>query len=622
MAQLIETVTIEEPLVDNANKGEKWEGPLEEEDVNTLASMPWREYLRRANFNKDPHKMCELCIAEQKRKFNGKTPIICKGYDYYTNRLRDNYGDILDSLEEYLSSDEIDVLNAEFDPITWFKIHSIDKDKLQDRFYQTMILRCSAKNKSIRAGRRIGKTFSIAMKVIHKIATSPEPIEVLVGAPQITMIDEIRQTIEALCDNLDIPNFIRSIKNQPILQIKFFNGSLLKGITAGTDGKSARGKKAHIIWLDEVDFIATKAMDAIKGVQLDNPDVEMIYTSTPIGEGNLYRFSKMDITKEFHYPTFANPYYTDEMHATISDLSDVAYAQEILGIFGVDADGVFSPGLIAKAEELFIDDLFTKDFVLNNRERFILFIGVDWNHDNNGTRIIVVAFDKELGVFFKVEGFRIAKLQMTQSLAIRKVVEVNREYNADHILCDEGFGTAQISELRLKGEEQYGKVAPNHPDIKLVDTVSVNFASTVTITDPVTKKPLKRNTKQYMVEYAQKTLEDGKLALSSDNDSELMAQMKNYHIASKGMRGNVYKPKDKKIGDHDLDAFMLALYGFEMFYSGFIKQQVSPYAAVVGNTNTRYEAIGRADIGTVATFRKSRSVSTRGGVRRAKRRSF
>lgn len=614
MAQLIETVTIEE------DKG--YEKPLEEEDVNTLANMPWREYLRRANYNKDPHKMCELCIAEQKRKFNGRTPIICKGYDYYTNRLKESYGDILDTIEEHLSQDEIDVLNAEFDPVSWFRIHSINKDKLQDRFYQTMILRCSAKNKSIRAGRRIGKTFSIAMKVIHKIATAEEPIEVLVGAPQITMIDEIRQTIETLCENLDIPNFIRSIKNQPILQIKFFNGSILKGITAGTDGKSARGKKAHLIWLDEVDFISSKAMDAIKGVQLDNPDVEMIYTSTPIGEGNLYRFSQMEITKEFHYPTFANPAYTDAMHETISDLSDVAYAQELLALIGVDADGVFSPGLIAKAEELYLEDYFNKDFVLNNRDRFIVFIGVDWNHDNNGTRIIVVAYDKETGLFFKVQGYKIAKLQMTQSLAIRTVVEVNREYNADHILCDEGFGTAQISEIRLKGEEQYGKVPLNHPDLKLVETVSVNFASTVVIKDPVTKQPLKRNTKQYMVEHAQKVLEDGRLALHSEQDSDLMSQMKNYHVASKGVRGNVYKPKDKKIGDHDLDAFMLALYGFEMFYSGYIKQQVSQHAAIVGSTNNRYETVGRADIGTVATFRKNRSLSTRGGIRRAKRRTF
>lgn len=618
MGKLIETVTIED-----STESEVYERSLYDEDPATLAAMDWREYLRRANFNQDPDKMCELCIQEQKKKFNGSTPIICNGYNHYRERLKEGYGDVLEEIEKLMSEEELKELNAEFDPVSWFEVNSVDKTKLQNRYYQQMILRCSAKNKSIRCGRRAGKSFSIAMYVLFRIAISTKPLEVLVVAPQITMIDEIRQTIETLANNIAIPNFIVSMKNQPILQISFFNGSLIKGITSGTDGKAARGKRADIIWIDEVDFVSSKAMDAIKGVQLDNPDVEMVYTSTPIGQGNLYRFAQMPITKEFHYPTFANPTYTDEMHATLSDMSDVAYVQEVLAFFGVDEAGVFPVSLIEKAENFYIPEFYNKDFVLNNRERFIVFIGVDWNHDNNGTRIVIVGYDKLANRFFKIAQEKISKLNMTQALAVDTVVAVNREYNADHIICDQGFGTAQVSQLRLKGEEQYGKVPPNHPDIKLVDTVSVDFGSSLTITDPVTHQTMKRNTKQYIVENAQKLLEDGRLALHSYEDNDLIVQMKNYHIANKGIRGNIYKPKNKKIGDHDLDAYMLALHGFELFYSGFIKPQVDLHAAIVSPSSYRYSSSGRVEMQPeVAKFNFNKSFSKRSGVKKAKRRSF
>lgn len=754
MAQLINTVQID-------SEEDKLERPLHMEDPATLAAMPWRDYLKRADYNTDINKMCELCIAEQKRQHGGRTPIICKGLNSYKERLKEEYGDVLDKLEEALTPEEIDVLDAEFNPVAWWRVHAIDPSKIQTRFYQEMMMQCSAKNVALRQGRRCiaedelvwmadgtfkeiqnvqvgdlvlsyregkaavnkvldvidnghrsdiykivlsngmqvlatsdhelltsegwmsiqtglkfgskvvnfgknqiemstvvriiyqkrmsrvwdltvandhnfvvggivvhncGKTFGVAMKVMHKIAIAKEPIEILVAAPQITMIDEIVQTLVELSANLDIPGFIKSKKSQPIVHLTFFNGSMLKGITAGSDGTSARGKRADLIWIDEVDFVPAKAIDAIKGVQLDNPDVEMIYTSTPIGQGNLYAFAQMAITKEFHYPTFANPGYTDEMHASVANMEGTRYVQEVLAMYGVDEAGIFPVNMIERSYERFLPDIYNKDFVFNNRQRFIVFIGVDWNHDNNGTRIVAVSYDKAAGKFFVLEKFKISKLNMTQALAVEKVVEVNREYHADHILCDEGFGTAQISQLRLKGEEQYGRVPAGHPDLKLVDTVSVNFGSSLSIIDPVTKETLKRNTKQYIVENTAKALEDGKLVFKDPDDDDLTAQMKNYCIANKGVRGNVYKPRNKKIGDHDLDAYMLCLYGFEVFYSEFIKPQSYDYGAVIGGQGQGFSARDVYDTQVASSFSfkpsgnpRKLGVSRRGAVRRSSR---
>lgn len=430
------------------------------------------------------------------------------------------------------------------------------------------------------------------MELMYKIALAEKPLSILVAAPMVTMIDEISQVFVELSNLIDIPDFIQSKKSSPILEITFFNGSILKGITAADDGKSARGKKADVIWIDEVDFVPTKALDAIRAIQLDNPNVELIYTSTPIGEGNLFNFANQKITKEFHYPTFTRPDYTDEMHSSTEALSAIAYAQEILAIYGLDEAGVFPIRFIDMAYDHYIKDCYNEDFVLNNRDRFILIIGVDWNHDNNGTRIVVLGHDRVYSKFFIVEKQRISKIKMTQTLAVQTIVDLNRKYNCDHIICDEGFGIAQVSMLRLKGEEQYGKVPPNHPDIKLVDTVAVSFGSTLEITDPVKHQTIKKNTKQYIVENAQKVLENNQLALDDLKDDEVILQMKNYHIARTGLRGNIYKPKDKKIGDHDLDAFMLALYGFDMFYGAFIKPTLVEHGNILSK-DVNYAAAGR-----------------------------
>lgn len=584
MGKLIKTVTIDNDTQDIVE---------EVTDVIELSEMPWKKYLKMKNYNKDRYKMCEICIAEQKRKYKGETPIICNGLRDYKTSLKAKFDEnIIDSIVAELSEEEFDELQALFNPFDWFRVHMTDKSKAQDRWTQELALSCSAKNKAIRWGRRCGKSYAIIMELMYKIALAEKPLSILVAAPMVTMIDEISQVFVELSNLIDIPDFIQSKKSSPILEITFFNGSILKGITAADDGKSARGKKADVIWIDEVDFVPTKALDAIRAIQLDNPNVELIYTSTPIGEGNLFNFANQRITKEFHYPTFTRPDYTDEMHSSTEALSAIAYAQEILAIFGLDEAGVFPIRFIDMAYDYYIKDSYNEDFVLNNRDRFILIIGVDWNHDNNGTRIVVLGHDRVYSKFFIVEKQRISKIKMTQTLAVQTIVELNRKYNCDHIICDEGFGIAQVSMLRLKGEEQYGKVPPNHPDIKLVDTVAVSFGSSLEITDPVKHQTIKKNTKQYIVENAQKVLENNQLALDDLKDDEVILQMKNYHIARTGLRGNIYKPKDKKIGDHDLDALMLALYGFDMFYGAFIKPTLVEHGNILSK-DVNYTAAGR-----------------------------
>ena len=434
-----------------------------------------------------------------------------------------------------------------------------------------------------------GKTFGIILDIIHRIETTDRPLNFLVAAPLLTMITEVERTLTALVSATGRENFITHKKSSPTLEITFFNGSLLQGITLSNDGSSARGKKADMLWVDEMDFANRKSLEALQAIEMDNPHVEVVYTSTPIGQGNLYAAEQLENTKSFHFPSYVIPHFSDAMQVSMkSSLSDIGFAQEVLGIFGLDESGVFQIHYIEDGVDLHIPEIFNMNTVLSNRSRFIIFIGVDWNHDLNGTRIVVTAYDKQSDKFFVVEKAKIAKQNLTQAIAVDLVVELNRKYHADHICCDEGFGIGQVTELRTRGREQYGKVPVNHPDIKLVDTMSVQFGSSLEIRDPTTQEVMKKNTKQYIVENTQKLLEEKRLAFNDVDDNELIMQMKNYSVISSGLRGNKYKAKDKKIGDHDLDAYMLCLYAFDYHYGEFIKPKLVEHGSLVTQQGIQY----------------------------------
>ena len=607
MAKLIEVKNIDEtPTITPTRKDETSHS---KKDLNSLevARIPWRTYLEMQNYNKDKYKMCEICISDQKKKFGGRTPIQCTGLRDYKPILEEKYdADIIETIMEELSESELLELKAIFSPVDWFRANVHDPETYTERWYQSLTLSCSARNKVLRLGRRCGKTFSIVMDLIYRIATASRPINILVAAPLVTMIHEIEKAFKALSRVLEQENFITKSRATPTLEMTFFNGSVLQGITTNDGGKASRGKKADIIWLDETDYMDRKAIEAIEAIKLDNPNVEMFITSTPKGEGNLYEFAQQENVKEFHYPSYVIPHYDDAIDQDLrGKLSEIGFTQEVIALYGLDQDSVFQQHFIEDSYELYIPEFYNESFVLNNRDRFIVIIGVDWNHDNNGTRIIVVGYDRVADRFFCVEKKKIAKVNLTQELSVNMVVELNRKYNADHIICDEGFGIGQVSELRVRGKEQYGKVPANHPDIKLTKTESVQFGATLEIRDPTTYETLKKRTKQYIVELAQKLLEAKRLALDPANDSELIMQLKNYSIIKTGMRGNVYKAKDKKIGDHDLDGYMLALYMFDKVYGDYITPKAYEHISMMPNSNTEFYDPSRTVQKDVALFSSS-----------------
>lgn len=323
------------------------------------------------------------------------------------------------------------------------------------------------------------------------------------------------------------------------------------------------------------DFLSVKDLNSLLAIINDNPDVEIWASSTPIGEGNLYKLGTDPSFKEFHFPTHVVKHYSDEIDAfNRRNLTEVAYEQEICANYGASDEAVFQTKFVDQATYAEEDleesgkKLVNWDHIKVNRRDYIITMGVDWNRDKVGTRLVIVAYDKKTSLYHKIHQDRVAKLGWTQPLAINKIVECNFKYDVDHLYVDDGHGETQASLLRMYGQERLREVGIKHPDARLMDTKAVMFGSNLILRDPVTNEEIKKQTKQYMVEHTANLLSRGNLVLLAEADNDIVMQLKNYTVKAISARGlKTYTARDHQIGDHDLDAYMLALHGIHQEYS-------------------------------------------------------
>ena len=547
----------------------------EERDPNSglvkLSEIRWEDYLAMKNYNQDINKMCELCIIDQKKKY-GKQTIPCNGLLGARNHFGDElYEDIIEGMD----TDGINTLESIYDPYSFME-HNVDLEKKGEegrvfipRWYQEMLTRCSAKSKVVRMGRRTGKTMSLAILILHKCITN-ENHRALLVSPFQNQTEEVIDNLKKLCSMLP-ENPILSSKASPVHVIKFKNGSMLKGFTAALNGNSIRGQPADSIWLDEIDDIPQTAITSIMGILMGKPDVEMWRSGTPKGEMNLHKAAQSSSTKEFHYPSFVIPHYKEDIDKQLrNDMDEIGYIQEAMAEFGAVSNGVFQHLFINRATER--ARFLTPMEVLGKRNDYIIIAGVDWNHDKVGTRIVVVAYDRHMQDFNIVEKEKVAVEGWTQQEAMERIININRKYSLDHLFVDAGFGATQIGDLRSYGElraadVKLGRIPKGHPDVRLMDLQSVDYGSNIELQDPTSGETFKQGLKQFAVQNCVLLLEKNKLALNPKDDDDIIKQMKNYIEKSRLKGKSTYGYISKKIGDHDLDALMIALYGFKKEYS-------------------------------------------------------
>lgn len=463
----------------------------------------------------------------------------------------------------------------------WLRSHP-DEDILghsrYHRPYQATILRCSSQYKAFRLGRRLGKTEAIVIVTLFNAFVKPglpedEGCKIIVIAPYQTQVDLVFKRIEELLkSNPSASNAVKSKVKSPIYKIEFYNGSVIKGFTAGVksggNSDSIRGSDAHILIFDEADYLSEADIDSALSVTIDHPDALVWMSSTPKGtRGKFFQNCNSRLYKEFYYPSYINPMWTEKTDLFFKEnLTESGYKHEILAEWGEEEEGVFQATYIEAALADFEYGQLSRD------RNWFFFMGVDWNDVKIGTTIAVVGLDTFTGKTYLMDKHVVSREGWTQLSACQKIADLNRFWGCSFIYVDEGYGSTQIEILRKYGYDAVRDPmkGPLHPDAKLKDIIkSYNFSSKIMIHDLITGEEIPKPAKPFLVENTVRRFETNTFYFPR-TDTILIRQLKNYvvdHVTNTGVP--VYRADEESIGDHLLDAVMLALVGITLEKTSF-----------------------------------------------------
>jgi len=444
------------------------------------------------------------------------------------------------------------------------------------RVYQILILRDPSLRKVLRAGRRLGKTFSLAVQLLHYSYTRKDGRS-LVIAPMKTQVELIYQEILRIASkNEVVMNSITRKITSPQFMIQFTNGSTIRFFTSGmrSGGKSdvARGQEAHLIILDEMDYMHADDLDALYAMLQktaeDQPDKVLIGASTPTGRRErFWEWCNSKRFKEFWFPSYCNPFFSKEQEEEFREqYSSSGYRHEIEADWGEDSEGVYPRKFIDKA---FISPSWTYSPELTSARSFHT-IGVDWDKYGAGTNIVVLEvcsdnyederFRDKVRLCYREE---IDKSEYTLTKAVDRIIELNQIFNPKHIYVDRGYGEVQVELLRKHGVE--------NPSSKLKERVKgIGFGESIEVRDPYTKLMIKKEIKPYMVDNLRQFLEREQV-LFSEHDEEMYLQLISYVVIRMTSTGRPVFEAGGSAVDHAHDALMLALLAITQNYGEFAK---------------------------------------------------
>jgi len=556
------------------------------------------------DFNKmKKNAVCSNCMKTQEAKYKdfiGEDGRIFRDFSVSCKGIPTQY--ISKKLQQVLTEEELVDAETILDPVAWAQKYAIktDGEPWVARWYQAEMLRCNATRKVTRCGRRIGKTDSISIDILYNCFTKSNT-RALIVAPYKAQTEEIIGRIRDFARmNPELANAIKRDVSSPFYEITFYNGSRVRGFSSGTksgaEGVAIRGQDADRIYLDEADYLMSGDLSSIIAILNTHPDVTLWASSTPTGKRqHFYKWCTDTPTyREFYFSSTVLPHWD-----TVKDDFLLEYAgrpndwtHEILAEFGEQTVGVFQNAFIDRA---------TTEYHYHEMQHNIDWtyaMGVDWNNDV-GTEIVVSGYDNH-GGFWVVDAINIPKQEWTQIKGMEAVIAMNEKWRPAFLYMDEGFGNTNIELLQKYGHDLIA-TNPSDPGVALRDRlVRYDFGSKLEVHDPVTKMPIKKDAKPFMVENAVRRFEESRIKISAF-DSVLIRQLENYIIDHRTPAGRpTYGCLDKKLGDHRLDAFMLSMVAFKLEMSDFGEPvydshiAISPgFSSTVGEENRKERAVKR-----------------------------
>jgi hypothetical protein len=501
----------------------------------------------------------------------------CKGYyqDLYKRGLtstpfppncRGHVTEPIKHLEEedFATADDYEKAKVSLDPVAW-AIAELDWDA---RWYQEEMLSCTAKYKVMRCGRRVGKTEGACVALLHHAMTNSNHA-ILVLAPYESQVANIFQMIRKLIERSS--NLTNSLYRDTLNphRLEFHNGSYLLGFSAGSKtaarSDKIRGQDAHVIYIDEFDYIPDSDIAAISAIMLSHRDCQLWTTSTPTGQHK--RFFAICTDKDLGYKEFwltsmELPHWDDEMelearrdhNATVE--SSPEWEHEILAEFGEQIHGVFRNSMIDAS----LQDYTLGTFKPLEGRNYIL--GVDWNK-TAGTHMVLLEYN---GQFSLLDKIIIPRGDFTQTIAVEKIIELHARWKFKGIYVDRGYGSTQVEMLKKHGL-RYPETSMH---LRLRDFAMQEMTE---IRDPTDGTVIKKHTKPFLVNALAEQLDEGRMILPRSEDTRvvrtdqnmgIVQQMRNFQIEGYSVHG---LPKYSQGQDHTVTALMLAVGGYLLEHS-------------------------------------------------------
>jgi hypothetical protein len=572
------------------------------------------------NINSDLHRSCINCQARQLIKYAGKLD----DDDKVINDFRVPCHGIKKSLppgsaatlKRYITEQNMDPERAELllkstvDPVAWatlmfgFK----DGDKTWNlRSYQKEQLRCTSEKIVIREGRRSGKTFIIALKLLY-LALNREvqrghdmntglPI---MSGPEIMVVTPFQSQLLNIFDEMEkllkrSPDLMKRSKTAsggsmyvktPYFHMDFDNGAVINGFVSGvatkadgSGGGTMRGRNAQIIYLDEMDMIPEETLNkVVLPILLTDAlgEVMLIATSTPIGKrAKFYEWCVNDPQfKEDHLPSTVLPQWEKNKRTYEREGSKEDFDKEYMALFIDSSYGVFKPSYIYNSMKDYtyqdvLNHKWYRSFAqIINIPELVTCIGIDWNK-NAGTEFVVVQYDSHNHKFVIVDAVNVQASEFSSMKWKEEVIRLNYKWKPDYIYADEGYGHTIIEDLKVLSHQMSISPKRTRRDVetaKIKDRlVAFNFSSKVELRSPIDGVLTTKSGKEFIVEFAVRVFEDGILWMPSE-ENQLRKELLNYVVLRRSPTTNkpVYGAESDRIGDHRLDALMLALAGIQI----------------------------------------------------------
>ena len=515
-------------------------------------------------FRRLSHPICQRCQQKYRQKFPGRPfQIRCQGI--YTEgdfveiaaAAGMEYVDVREILDiPYWASRHVQIPNSEGD-LVYF----------QARDYQCETLWCTTPRQVDRWGRGMGKTQVSIIKEVHT-ATTRKRYNILVACPAKAQaqkwFDDINSIIQA---DPGLRGSLVQTRQQPYYTFRFSNGSTINifttGSQSGRDADVVRSQSPRRVCIDEQDLLNPGDYKAIMPLLRRYQDSEFHGMSTPTGKRETFwqMCNEYPDYRELHFPISRHPDWTTEMEAACKReaRTDLNYLHEFLAEFGEQEGGVFKSVFVDAAKKPY------EEVECEFEKGWRYYLGVDWNGQGTGSRMRVVGYNLATRKRKAVDHSAVNTSTMDTLEEIRLL---NKRWHCEGVYTDAGFGYVQDELLKLIGYNSSDRDDRALLNVKVVD-FGANMVTNKLVPNRGNNKyqqqqELERPTKPFMVEGACMVLEMGDFEFS-DRDKLLEEQLRAYRVKTYSRHGwaNTY---ESKVGDHDLDATMLALLGIELKY--------------------------------------------------------